>query len=246
MDHIDQTDVTGEGLAPYEPIPSFLAGLTQAMHETASRERGRMAAVVAEDARTHVEKARARAVVEAGELRRSAEEEVAAINAWSAAEIGRIRDEAERRTRERRVDLETYLQRHASIIEAEVAGVDAAVADYEATLDAFIDGLLVSNDASEIARRAGILPAVPDLDGVRATARAAAVAGFADADDADEDGPGVAVMGTESTGRPDGLPLAVDPLQAPEEDWVAVTVRSESGARTAGAAKLLRTFSRGR
>ena len=93
MDHIDQTDVTGEDLAPFEPIPSFLAGLTQAMHETASRERGRMAAVVAEDARTHVEKARARAVVEAGELRRSAEEEVAAINAWSAAEIGRIRDE---------------------------------------------------------------------------------------------------------------------------------------------------------
>jgi hypothetical protein len=217
MDHIQQTVVaSGEGRVANEAMPSLMAGLTRAMHETAARERARMTGVVADDARKHVELAHSRAAIEAAELRRSADDDIELIETWSADEIARIREETQRRKAERRADLETYLEQHATIIDAEVAGVDFAVAEYQATLDAFIDGLLTSNDAADIARRAGAMPTAPDLDRARATARAEAVARFVD------DSPGVGVMDPSVASRPDGLAMAVDPLQAPDEELVVV------------------------
>jgi hypothetical protein len=227
MDHVEQhTAASDEGRVASEAMPSsFLADLAQAMHETAAREHGRMAEVVAGDARRHAELAHARAAIEADELRRFADEDVEAIETWSAEEIARVREETDRRKRQRRDDLESFLERHAAIIDAEVAGVDFAVAEYQATLDAFIEGLLGSNDAADIARRAGMLPAAPDLDQARAHARAAAIAKYVQ-----HDGPGVGVMDPSSASRPDGLDMAVDPLQAPDEDLVVVATTPAAAA----------------
>jgi hypothetical protein len=168
--------------------PSFLAELARAMLATAERERGRIAEVVADDAAENVERTRTRADAETEELRRLAESDVERIQDWAATEIERIRREAERRTEGRRNDLEAYLAQHDAIIATEIDGVDAAVRGYHATLDQFFDELLGSTDPADIARRAGSLPAAPDLDDVRAEARAGAVAQRANApqDAADE------------------------------------------------------------
>jgi len=164
-------------------IPSFLAELTRAMQATAEQERERIAAVVAEEASGQVDTARARASIEAEELRRLAEQDVGGIRAWAAEETERIREEANRRTDDRRKELEAHLAKHDSLIASEIAGVDVAVIDYRATLDRFFDELRGATDPADIARRAGSLPMPPDLDEVRATARANAVATFANAPD---------------------------------------------------------------
>ena len=176
-------------------------------------------------------------MLEADALRRSADEDVEAIETWTTDEVVRVHEEAARRRHERHADLETYLERHAAIIDAEVAGVDFAVAEYQATLDAFIEGLLDSNDAADIARRAGTIPAAPDLDRVRAEARAAAIAKYVEADGG---GPGIGVMDPSSVSRPDGLAMAVDPLQAPDEDLVVVAGAPVAAAPMTATNRLMR------
>ena len=93
--------------------------------------------------------------MEADELRRLAEQDVTGIKSWMAEETERIRQEAGRRTDERRNELEAHLAKHDSIIATEIAGVDVAVSDYRATLDEFFDELRGATNPAEIARRAG-------------------------------------------------------------------------------------------
>ena len=153
----------------------FLVELAKAMHAAADQERERMELVVADEGAAHVERARARASVEAEELRRIAEEDLDQISEWSASEIERIHSEAARRAAERRSALDDYIQQHEAIIDTEIQGVDSALAQYRLTLQEFFAELTASTDPAEIARRAGTLPPPPDLDEVRANARAAAV-----------------------------------------------------------------------
>jgi hypothetical protein len=214
---------SGGGSALADLMPAFLAELARAMQAAAQRERTRIAKVVADEAADHVDRTRTRAAAENEELRRLAEADVERIQAWSAAEVERIRGEAERRTAERRSDLEAYMARHESIIATEVEGVDAAVRDYDATLTLFFDELAAMTDPADIARRAGSLPPLPDLDAVRAAARAGAVAQYANPDapndpaDPVASGPaadgasGVAVMDPDAVGRSD------EASSAPEE-----------------------------
>ena len=107
----------------------------------------------------------------------------------STTEIERIRRDADRRTDERRKNLEVYLAKHESIIATEIDGVDTAIRGYRAALDRFFDEFTSSTDPADIARRAGTLPAPPDLDEVRATARVNAVAELANAPDDAAAGP---------------------------------------------------------
>lgn len=218
-------------------LPAFLAELARAMQAAAERERERIAEVVADEVAENVEKTRTRAAAETEELRRLAEEDVERIQDWSTTEIKRIRREAQRRTDERRNDLEAYVAKHDSIIATEIDGLDAAVRDYRATLDHFFEELTGSTDPADIARRAGSLPAPPDLDGVRAAARAAAVEKLANAPedafrtdpgpsaDADDDEPsaeswaGLGVMDSDAVGRSQDVPDVlgqVDPEASPE------------------------------
>jgi hypothetical protein len=162
--------------------PSFLAGLAAAMRETAVRERDRISGLVAENASAHVEKVRSRAAIETEELRRLAEEDVGHIEQWRAEEIDRIKGEATQRISDRRSSLDEYLKQHDAIIETEIQGVDGAVKGFEATLDRFFADLAEETDPSAIVRQAGLLPTPPDLDEIRATARANAMAKLADAE----------------------------------------------------------------
>jgi hypothetical protein len=171
-----------DAVAPLGPpgvVPSFLNELTRAMQAAADQQRSHIATVIANDASAEVEKARTRGAAEADELRRMAEADVGAIKGWQTNEMERIRREAGRRTEERRKELEAHLAKHDSIIASEVAGVDVAVLDYRATLDRFFDELRGARDPAEIARLAGSLPAPPDLEAVRSTARAMTVAELA-------------------------------------------------------------------
>ena len=103
------------------------------MHAALVRERERIDEMVADEAKDHVERARARAAIEAAELRRLADDDVRGIEAWAAREIRRIRREAARKSKERRADMASYLLRHEAIIDTEIAGLETAVADYGAT-----------------------------------------------------------------------------------------------------------------
>jgi hypothetical protein len=170
-------------------LPMFLAELARAMQAAAERERERIDEVVTKEAAEQVEKSRSRAAAETEELRRLAEEDVARIKEWSRTEIERIRRDADRRTDERRKNLEVYLTKHESIIATEIDGVDTAIRGYRATLDRFFDEFTSSADPADIARRAGSLPTPPDLDEVRATARVNAIAELANAPDDAAAGP---------------------------------------------------------
>jgi hypothetical protein len=61
--------------------------------------------------------------------------------------------------------------------------VNAAVQDYNATLDRYFEELAGSSDPASIVARAEALPAPPDLDAIRAQARARAVSQFAERED---------------------------------------------------------------
>lgn len=248
MDHTTSIeDGTDEGHEPTGLIPAFRLGLAQAMHGAAARERERIAELVAGDAQDHVEKAHARAVIEAAELRRLADEDVHAIEAWSATEIKRISREAERRTQQRRADLASYLELHRAIIATEIAGVETAVVEYSASLGRFIEELIGSNDPTEIARRAESVPTPPKLDQVRADARANAVAAYEGLDDVAaaqmlSETAAVGVMDPGSPGRPGELPLAVDPLQVPEDEVAAANATPASADQANGAIRLFRAI----
>jgi hypothetical protein len=162
-------------------VPSFLAELTRAMQAAAVQLRAHIDADVAEDAAEEIDKARARGTIEADEMRRLADEDIDGIDAWLTAETERVRGEAAKRTDQRRWELQSHLAKHDSIIDSEVDGVEAAVVEYRSTLDLFFADLKGADTPAELARRAGSLPAPPDLESVRGAARADAVARFANA-----------------------------------------------------------------
>jgi hypothetical protein len=257
MDQFASTETgEAEGRVPDGPIPSLLAGFARSMHAAAKRERDRIAALVAADARTQIEKTHARAAIEADAMRRSADEDIRGIQMWSTREVKRIRREATQRTKERHSDLASYLERHETIIATEIAGVETAIAEYSAQLDRFVEDLVGSSDPAEIARLADLVPAPPDLDAARGRARAAAVSAFEKADDPGEpdepDTPaepaerasdlGLAVMDPEADGRPGDLPGAVDAPQVPEDQPAAIADEATSPEETNGPMRLFRAL----
>ena len=220
------TDGVAAGLRP-----GFLAELAVAMRATAEKERERIAARVAGDAAAHVDKVRARAAIETDELKRLAEEDVQHIEEWSASEMERIRSEANRKIEDRRASLEEYLKQHDSIIDTEIDGVNAAVRDYSATLDRYFEDLSKSEDPATIVARAEALPPAPDLDQVRAQARARAVAMFAEADEmgsvsasatADVASAGVAAVADPVAEAPDAA------ADAPQAEMADATIAPEA------------------
>jgi hypothetical protein len=251
MDHIATKEAgTDEGRVPDGPIPSFLAGLAQAMHAAVSSERERIAEVVAADARAQAEKAQARAAIEVDALRRSADEDIRGIEEWASRQVKRIRREAARRTKKRRAELASYLERHEAIIAMEIVGVETAVAAYSAQLDRFVEDLGGSDDPADIARLADAVPLPPDLDEARARARADAVAAYEHVDDPSEPvtstepetDPRVGVMDPEAEGRPGDLPIAVDPPPVPEEEPPVFAETAGSAYHANGALRLFRAL----
>jgi hypothetical protein len=243
------SSTTSEAQAPAaaraaEPVdvsslrPGFLSELAVAMRATAERERESIATRVSEDAAAHVDKVRSRAAIETDELRRLAEEDVQHIEEWSASEMERVRAEADQKISDRRASLDDYIQQHNAIIEHEIEGVDKAVTDYNTTLDGFFAELASVEDPATIVARAEALPPPPDLDQVRAAARASAVAMFAEPDEAK---PEARPSDDDTTG--DGGPTveAAAPTVATASDapqaaeFVAPTTDVDAPAETDGA-----------
>ncbi len=249
---------TGAGdvaVTPSSVTSGFLAELAKAMHAAADQERERIATVIADDAAAHVVRAKARASVEAEELRRFADEDLKQINEWSAAEIRRIRSEATRRADERRAALAEYIHQHEAIIDTEIQGVDAAMAAYRVTLQQFFTELTTSTDPAEIVRRAGTLPPPPDLDDVRANARAEAVALLAQTTASDDaaalpgasdaaDSPGPSDAGSSDPGSSDTAPSdgetplvgVMDPGASRQAGTLDVLAEVDAGVEDAGEA----------
>jgi hypothetical protein len=143
----------------------FLADLTKAMQAAAESARGETLARFTAEAKQHVEQIHADSANEATELRKRADDDVAAIRDWSKAEIARIRDETDQKINTRKADLEEEVEEHAAAIERRIERVQARVAAFEAEMDAFFEKLLSEEDPTRFAAMAENLPEPPPFDG---------------------------------------------------------------------------------
>ena len=215
-----------------DPTRGFLDELTLAMRGAAERERERISAEVDAATEAHIEKVRARAATEAAELRRLAEDDIDGIHAWSKEETIRIREETDQRIGTRREELQSYLIRHATIIDGEVGHVEDAVRAYRTEMDQFFERLVAENDPAAFARLADEMPAPPDLAKVGGAARAEAVAALAEERDASDAAVADAVASAEVNGMAGGA-SAFDPAQPGPE---LVPVMSEANGMANGTA----------
>ncbi len=155
--------------APPVAVPSrrptkFLADLTRAMQAAAEQARTATLEQFRGDGTAVIEQIQARSATGATELRRHADDDVAAIKDWSKAEIARIREETERRIGARREQLEGQLERHAALVAHEVEKVRGRLASFEAEMGRFFDELVGEEDAAAFAARAASLPEAPAFD----------------------------------------------------------------------------------
>ena len=157
------------------PLFSFKSEMARAMQVVADKERERIDAGVGDEETAQVDKIHVRAAAEASQLRKHADEDVALVNAWYDDQVKQLREAADHQIEDRRQGLEDSLTHHGSLIDAEVQSVHTAVEGYRASLDTFFGGLAEEQDPSVIARLAGTLPDLPDLDSVRGDARARAM-----------------------------------------------------------------------
>jgi hypothetical protein len=167
-----------------EPARGFLNELVHAMQATAEHQREATNAEVESMTDAHLDRVRARAAAEAEELRRMAQADIDEIHAWQEAEAVRLREEAQRRILARGLELDSYLMRHAAMVDGEVDQIEGAVSAYQTRLDLYFDRLTTEASPSEIARLADEIPEPPDLSKVGGEARAKIVAAIvAEGDD---------------------------------------------------------------
>ena len=143
----------------------FMADLTRAMQGAAETERADTLARFNADAKAHIETIHASTAVEAGELRKQADDDVASIREWSKAEIARIREETDERITHRKSRLEREIEAHAADIEARIERVQRRVDVFEAEMAAFFERLLAEEDATRFAAMAeSQMPEPPSFD----------------------------------------------------------------------------------
>jgi hypothetical protein len=192
--------------------------LSRAMQVAAEEARTGTLAQFQTDAKGHIEGIHGRLTTETAELRRKADDDLAAHREWSKLEIARIREETEVRITARKSQLETEIAAHAAQIEREVEIVQARVAEFEAEMAAFFERLLAEDDPTRIAAMAERLPEPPPFD----TVTESAVATLADsptdeavADEVDADNVAADVSSSE--------PASVDDKTTTDEDDGAAT-----------------------
>jgi hypothetical protein len=214
-----------------EPVPAdegslFVAELVRSMRATASLERAKIGEDTEQKRQAHIGLVRAREASEADRMRELAGEDMKAIEDWAEGETKRIQLERERRASELHQDLETSLAEHRSKIDREIETAEAAIATYQAEVDAFFARLDRETDLIVIARQAALRPVFPALSAVAAPVAATSVAATdAPASTSDEppagtDG-GPSGAGTSgSTGTGVGV---MDPSAEPQpvESWAA-------------------------
>jgi hypothetical protein len=218
-----------------DPTRGFLTELTHAMRGAAERERERISGEVDAATEAHVEKIRGRAASEAAELRRLAEEDIDGFHTWSKEEIVRIHEETEQKIGTRREELQSYLIRHAAIIDGEVGHVEGAVREYRSELDRFFERLVAESDPAGFARMADEMPAPPDLGKVGGAARAEAMVALAEEADASDEAVADAVASIEVNGPAASAATPFDPGQ-PGPELVPVMSEANGSATMPGVA----------
>jgi hypothetical protein len=142
----------------------FMADLTKAMQAAAESARADALERLGADAKAHIEGIHADSATEATELRKQADDDVAAVREWSKAEIARIREETDERITHRKERLEREIEAHAAEIEARIERVQARVAAFEGEMAAFFERLLAEEDPTRFAAMAESLPEPPPFD----------------------------------------------------------------------------------
>jgi hypothetical protein len=142
----------------------FMAELTRAMQGAAETAKADTLARFSADAKAHIETIHATTAVEATELRKQADDDVATVREWSKAEIARIREETDERITHRKARLEREIDAHAADIEGRIERVQRRVDAFEAEMAAFFERLLGEEDATRFAAMAESLPEPPPFD----------------------------------------------------------------------------------
>lgn len=150
--------------APTRRPNKLMADLTRAMQAAAEQARTDALARLSGDSKAFIEGIHATSASEATELRRRADDDVAAIREWSKAEIARIREETEERIGARKADLERQIDEHAAAIERRIERVQARVAAFEAEMADFFERLMAEEDPTRLAAMAESLPEPPAFD----------------------------------------------------------------------------------
>jgi hypothetical protein len=164
-DGVTSSVPTTEPAAAGRKPNKFMADLTRAMQGAAETERADTLARLNADAKAHIETIHASTAVEAGELRKQADDDVASIREWSKAEIARIREETDERITHRKSRLEREIEAHAADIEARIERVQRRVDVFEAEMAAFFERLLAEEDATRFAAMAeSQMPEPPSFD----------------------------------------------------------------------------------
>jgi hypothetical protein len=153
---------TTDAAAP-EAGTTFLAELAGAMRVTAANERKRIDEDIDRRREAHLGTINERRDSEAARMRELAADDLKAIDAWAQGERQRIDEEREQKATALQQDLDTSLAQHASQIDGEVAGAEAAISGYRQEVEAFFAMLDAETDPVEIARLASQRPAFPDL-----------------------------------------------------------------------------------
>ena len=214
-----------------EPVPAdegslFVAELVRSMRATASLERAKIGEDTEQKRQAHIGLVRAREASEADRMRELAGEDMKAIEDWAEGETNRIQLERERRASELHQDLETSLAEHRSKIDREIETAEAAIATYQAEVDAFFARLDRETDLVVIARQAALRPVFPALSAVAAPVATASVAATefptttSDEPPAGTDGGASGAWTSGSTGTGVGV---MDPSAEPQpvESWAA-------------------------
>lgn len=198
--------------APRKPN-KLMADLTKAMQAAAENARADALARLSTDAKTHIEGIHGDSATEATDLRRRADDDVAAIREWSKAEIARIRETTEQRIGDRKSALERQIDDQAAAIEQRIERVQRRVAAFEAEMAAFFERIGAEDDPTRLVSMAESLPEPPAF--------------YSDADTADSP--------TASAHSAPVVDVAVEavaiadaPADAPAEAPVAVAVDVEA------------------
>jgi hypothetical protein len=152
------------------------------------------------DAKSHIEGIHARLTTETTDLRRRADDDVAAVREWSKVEIARIREETEGRISARKSNLESEIAMHGAQIEREVEIVQGRVAEFETEMADFFERLLAEDDPTRIATMAERLPEPPPFDTVAEFAAATIAEEFATARATAPEVPSDEAVGDEAVG----------------------------------------------
>jgi hypothetical protein len=146
-----------------------MVDLSRAMQTAAESARNETMARFESEAKTAVEEIHAASAVEAANLRRRADDDVAGIRDWSKGEIARIREETDRRISLRKTALDGEMDAHAAVVEARIERVGSTVSTYQLDMAEFFERLLAEEDPTRIATLAEAMPDPPSLAEIAAS-----------------------------------------------------------------------------